>query len=78
MAFDDEERFYRLFQAIENVIQEVEEGEGKLSDGEIMQALDFVGFNLFRDDWEEFKKMELNRDLSSMNFRGRKGKNLLH
>ena len=30
-----------------------------------MQALDFVGFNLFRDNWEEYKKMDMmNRDQS--------------
>ena len=31
----------------------------KLSDFEVMQAMDFVGFNLYRDNWEEFKKIEL-------------------
>ena len=42
---------------------------------EVMQAMDFVGFNLYRDNWEEFKKIELPRDFSlgnSSNSRDRK------
>jgi hypothetical protein len=40
-------------------------GEGKISELEVMQALDYVGFNLFRDNWEEYKKMDMiNRDQS--------------
>jgi hypothetical protein len=29
-----------------------------------MQAMDFVGFNLFRDNWEEFKKIESRREFN--------------
>ena len=44
-----------------------------------MQALDYVGFNLFRDNWEEYKKMDMmNRDQSfSSTFKG-KDKRFLH
>lgn len=64
MIFDDEERFVRLCEAMEEAIRETDEDENKLSDFEVMQALDFVAFNLFRDNWEEFKQMELPRNLS--------------
>ena len=43
-------------------------GEGKFSDLEVMQAIDFVGFNFFRNDWEEFKKIESTRELSLNEF----------
>ena len=63
MMFEDEERFVGLCEQLEEVIREVDGGEGKVSELEIMQALDYVGFNLFRDNWEEYKKMDmLNRD----------------
>ena len=70
MMFEDEERFAGLCEQIEEAIRDVEAGEGKVSELEIMQALDFVGFNLFRDNWEEYKKMDMmNRDQSqSTNF----------
>jgi|GEM_PF-441725 len=77
-TFEDEERFGRLFQAFEDTLKEVEETEGSFSDGEIMQALDLVGFNLFRDNWEEFKKLEMHRDLSMMEFGRGKKKKFLH
>ncbi len=63
MMFEDEERFAGLCEQLEEAIRDVDGGEGKVSELEIMQALDFVGFNLFRDNWEEYKKMDmLNRD----------------
>jgi hypothetical protein len=63
MMFEDEERFTGLCEQLEEVIREADGGEGKVSELEIMQALDYVGFNLFRDNWEEYKKMDmLNRD----------------
>ena len=68
MMFDDEEKFVKLCESIEDAIREADEGEGKYSDLEVMQAIDFVGFNFFRDDWEEFKKMELPRELSLREF----------
>ena len=68
MMFDDEEKFVKLCESIEDVIREADEGEGRFSDLEVMQALDFVGFNFFRVDWEEFKKMELPRELSLREF----------
>ena len=68
MNLGDEERFARICESIEEVIREAdaESGEEKMTDLEMMQALDYVGFNLFRDNWEEFKKMDLNRDLSTL------------
>ena len=59
MMFEDEERFVGLCEQLEEVIREVDGGEGKVSELEIMQALDYVGFNLFRDNWEEYKKMDM-------------------
>ena len=64
MMFDDEERFVKLCETIEDAIRETDDGEGKFSGLEVMQAMDFVGFNLFRDNWEEFKKMESHRELN--------------
>jgi hypothetical protein len=64
MMFDDEERFVKLCETIEDAIRETDDGEGKFSDLEVMQAMDFVGFNLFRDNWEEFKKMESSREFN--------------
>ena len=63
MMFEDEERFTGLCEQLEEVIREADGGENKVSEFEIMQALDYVGFNLFRDNCEEYKKMDmLNRD----------------
>jgi hypothetical protein len=80
LHWEDDERFARLCESIEDIIQEarVEAGENKISDLELMQALDFVGFNLFRDSWEEFKKMDLNRDLGFSSGSNPRDKNLLH
>ncbi|MBC8287357.1 MAG: hypothetical protein H8E42_07770 [Nitrospinae bacterium] len=65
MMFEDEERFASLCEQLEDVIREMDGGEGKISELEVMQALDYVGFNLFRDNWEEYKKMDMiNRDQS--------------
>ena len=79
MMFEDEERFAGLCEQIEEVIRDLEAGENKVSELEIMQALDFVGFNLFRDNWEEYKKMDMmNRDQSQpKTFKG-KNKRFLH
>ena len=79
MMFEDEERFAGLCEQIEEAIRDVDAGENKVSELEIMQALDFVGFNLFRDNWEEYKKMDMmNRDQSQpKTFKG-KNKRFLH
>ena len=61
---EDEERFSRLCNAFEEVIRDFADADSKITDSEIMQALDIVGFNLFRDSWEEFKKVEIRRDFS--------------
>ncbi len=80
LHWEDDERFAQLCESIEDAIQEAREeaGKNKISDLELMQALDFVGFNLFRDAWEEFKKMDLHRDFSSLNGPNPKDKNYLH
>ena len=79
MMFEDEERFAGLCEQIEEAIRDIDAGENKVSELEIMQALDFVGFNLFRDNWEEYKKMDMmNRDQPhTTNFKG-KNKRFLH
>ena len=63
-GFEDEERFVSLCETIEDAIREMGADEDRFSDFEIMQAMDFVGFNLFRDNWEEFKKMESSREFN--------------
>jgi len=80
LHWEDEERFTRLCESLEDIIHEAhtEAGENKISDLELMQALDFVGFNLFRDSWEEFKKMDFNRELGSASGSNPRDKNLLH
>ena len=77
-GLDDEERFAKLCEAIEDAIREMGADEDRFSDFEIMQAMDFVGFNLFRDNWEEFKKMETARDLGTLNFKKERAKKHLH
>ena len=79
MMFEDEERFAGLWEQIEEAIRDVAAGEGKFSEVEIMQALDYVGFNLFRDNWEEYKKMDMiNRDQSFSSTLKGKDKRFLH
>lgn len=80
LHWEDEERFARLCENLEEVIHEAREeaGDNKISDLELMQAIDFVGFNLCRDSWEEFKKMDFNRDLGPSNSSNSKEKNFLH
>ena len=78
MMFDDEEKFVKLCESIEEAIREVDEGEGKFSDLEVMQAIDFVGFSLFRDDWEEFKKMVPPREMESREFNKSSGKKFIN
>ena len=78
MMCDDEERFVKLCESIEDAIREANEGGEKFGDSEIMQALDYVGFNLCRDDWEEFKKMEFPRELGSKDSGSSNGERLIH
>ena len=79
MMFEDEERFAGLCEQLEDVIREIGGGEGKVSELEVMQALDYVGFNLFRDNWEEYKKMDMiNRDQSLSSHTSGKEKRCLH
>jgi len=80
LHWEDEERFARLCESLEEVINEAraEAGDNKISDLELMQAIDFVGFNLCRDSWEEFKKMDFNRDLGPSSGSTPKEKDFLH
>ena len=70
MVFEDDNRFSRLCETMEDAIREADSDEDKLSDLEAMQALDFVGYSLFRDDWEEFKRMEFDRDIGCSTEKG--------
>jgi hypothetical protein len=79
MMYEDEERFAILCEQLEDVIREMDGGEGKVSELEVMQALDYVGFNLFRDNWEEYKKMDMiNRDQSLSPHTSGKEKRYIH
>ena len=78
MMFEDEERFNRLCQAFEDLVHDFEDNEGKVPDAEIMQVLDMVGFSMFRDSWEEFKKLDMNRNLSISQANKGNGKRYLH
>ena len=78
LMLEDEERFGRLCEAFEEVVRDFVGSEGKVNDAEIMQALDMVGFNLFRDSWEEFKKVDMQRDFSLMEFNRNRPKKFLH
>ena len=78
MMFDDEEKFVKLCESIEDAIREADEGEGKYSDLEIMQAINFVGFNFFRDDWEEFKKIDSSKESTFDISKKTEGKDLVN
>ena len=79
MMFEDEERFAGLCEQLEDVIREMDGVEGKVSELEVMQALDYVGFNLFRDNGEEYKKMDMiNRDQSLSPHTSGKEKRYIH
>tara|TARA_B100000686_G_scaffold56259_1_gene60606 strand:- start:643 stop:906 length:264 start_codon:yes stop_codon:yes gene_type:complete len=78
VMFEDEDRFNRLCQAFEDLVRNFEDEEGKVTDAEIMQALDMVGFSLFRDSWEEFKKLDLHRDFPPSDIHRNKGKKFLN
>ena len=78
LIMNDDERFAKLCELIEDCIREVDDGEGRYSDLEIMQAINFVGFNFFRDDWEEFKKMDSSNDGSFEMITKQAGENLIN
>ena len=78
LFFDDEEKFIRLCESIEDVIRENDKGDGRYSDLEIMQAIDYVAFNFFRDDWEEFQKNKSPRELNLRETFDSKGKKLIN
>ena len=75
---DDDIRFMKLCEAIEDSIREADDGEGKYSDLEIMQAINFVGFNFFRDDWEEFKKIDSSKESTFDISKKTEGKDLVN
>ena len=60
---DDDARFMNLCQTIEDAIKTIDGGESTYTDLEVMQAIDFVGFNFFRHDWVEFKKIDSTEDV---------------
>jgi hypothetical protein len=74
----DDARFAKLCESIEDCIREVDDEEGRYSDLEIMQAINFVGFNFFRDDWEEFKKIDSSKDGSFEMIKKQAGENLIN
>ena len=78
MIFDDDTRFVKLCESIEDAIRDADDGEGKYSDLEVMQAINFVGFNFFRDDWEEFKKIDSSKDGSIEMLKKEDGENLIN
>lgn len=78
MLYEDDERFAKLCESMEDCIREVDSSKEGPTDLEIMQALDFVGFNLFRDDWEEFKKMESNLEPGLLDPNRAKSSKLIH
>ena len=78
MIFDDDTRFVKLCESIEDAIRDADDGEGKYSDLEVMQAINFVGFNFFRDDWEEFKKIDSSKDGSFEMLKKEDGENLIN
>ena len=86
MAFDfmknsmtsDDEKFVKLCESIEDCIREVDDGEDRYSDLEIMQAINFVGFNFFRDDWDEFKKIDSSKNGSFEMLKKEDGENLIN
>jgi hypothetical protein len=78
LIMNDDERFAKLCELIEDCIREVDDGEGRYSDLEIMQAINFVGFNFFRDDWEEFKKLDASKDGSFEMIKKQSGENLIN
>jgi hypothetical protein len=78
LIMNDDERFAKLCELIEDCIREVDDGEGRYSDLEIMQAINFVGFNFFRDDWEEFKKLDSSKDGSFEMIKKKSGENLIN
>ena len=75
---NDDARFVKLCESIEDCIREVDNGEGSYSDFEIMQAINFIGFNFFRDDWEEFKKIDSSKDGSIEMLKKEDGENLIN
>ena len=76
--FDEEEKFINLCESIEDAIRENDKGDGRYSDLEIMQAIDYVAFNIFRDDWEEFKKNASFRELNSLEFFNSSNKKIIN
>jgi len=43
-----------------------------------MQAIDFVGFNFFRHDWVEFKKIDSSEDIGFGGYKKPDGKKFIN
>ena len=75
---DDDARFVNLCQIIEDAIKTVDAGGSKYTDLEVMQAIDFVGFNFFRHDWVEFKKIDSTEDIGFGGYKKPDGKKFIN
>jgi hypothetical protein len=75
---DDDSRFINLCQSIEEAIKAADAGASKYSDLEVMQALDFVGFDFFRHDWVEFKKIDSSEDIGFGGYKKPDGKKFIN
>jgi hypothetical protein len=75
---DDDARFMNLCQLIEDAIKTVDAGDSKYTDLEVMQAIDYVGFNFFRHDWVEFKKIDSTEDIAFGRYKKPDGKKFIN
>ena len=75
---DDDARFMNLCQLIEDAIKTVDARDSKYTDLEVMQAIDFVGFNFFRHDWVEFKKIDSSEDIGFGSYKKPDGKKFIN
>jgi hypothetical protein len=75
---DDDARFMNLCQIIEDAIKTVDAGASQYTDLEVMQAIDFVGFNFFRHDWVEFKKIDSTEDIGFGGYKKPDGKKFIN
>ena len=77
-SVDDDARFMNLCQIIEDAIKTVDDGANNYTDLEVMQAIDFVGFNFFRHDWVEFKKIDSSEDIGLGGYKKPDGKKFIN
>ena len=75
---DDDAKFMNLCQTIEDAIKSADAGANNYTDLEVMQAIDFVGFNFFRHDWVEFKKIDSTEDIGFGGYKKPDGKKFIN